>query len=65
VEWGDDMMPVVQLQREIEALPEKEFSRLRLWFAEKDWERWDQQRGRSKSGEGYVMTGMGIAVGPV
>ena len=37
------MMKVEQLQREIEALPEKEFSRLRRWFIEKDWERWDQQ----------------------
>ncbi len=36
-------MKVEQLQREIEALPEKDFSRLRHWFAEKDWERWDQQ----------------------
>jgi hypothetical protein len=37
------MMKVEQLQREIETLPEKEFSRLRRWFVEKDWERWDSQ----------------------
>jgi hypothetical protein len=37
------MMKVEQLQQEIEALPEQEFSRLRRWFADKDWERWDQQ----------------------
>ena len=37
------MMKIEQIQREIEALPEKEFSRLRQWFAEKDWERWDKQ----------------------
>jgi len=37
------MMKVEQLQMEIEALPEEDFSRLRRWFAEKDWERWDSQ----------------------
>ena len=36
-------MKIEQLQREIEALPEKEFSRLRHWFVEKDWERWEKQ----------------------
>ena len=36
-------MKAEQLQREIEALPEKDFLRLRRWFAEKDWERWDRQ----------------------
>ena len=40
-EWH--VMKVEQLQMEIEALPEKEFLRLRQWFAEKDWERWDGQ----------------------
>ena len=37
------MMKVEQLQIEIEALPEEDFSRLRRWFAEKDWELWDNQ----------------------
>ena len=37
------MMQVEQLQREIEALPERDFSRLRRWFAEKDWQLWDKQ----------------------
>ena len=37
------MMQVEQLQREIEALPERDFSRLRRWFAEKDWQLWDRQ----------------------
>ena len=36
-------MLVEQLQMEIEALPQAEFIRLRQWFAEKDWEHWDQQ----------------------
>ena len=37
------MMKLEQLQTEIEALPEKDFLRLRLWFADKDWLRWDNQ----------------------
>ncbi len=37
------MMQIEQLQNEIEALSPKEFTRLRRWFAEKDWERWDKQ----------------------
>lgn len=37
------MTKVEQLQMEIEALPEEDFSRLRRWFAEKDWELWDSQ----------------------
>ncbi len=37
------MMKVEQLQVEIEALPETDFSLLRKWFAEKDWVRWDSQ----------------------
>ncbi len=37
------MMKIEELFTEIEALPEKEFLRLRRWFAEKDWQRWDRQ----------------------
>jgi len=37
------MMQLEQIQSEIEALAEKDFLRLRKWFAEKDWERWDRQ----------------------
>lgn len=36
-------MPIEQLQREIEALPERDYARLRQWFAELDWQRWDSQ----------------------
>jgi hypothetical protein len=36
-------MQLEQLQEEIETLTDEEFARLRQWFAEKDWERWDQQ----------------------
>ena len=37
------MMQVEQLQSAIAALPEQDFSRLRRWFAEQDWQRWDRQ----------------------
>ncbi|HSN74294.1 MAG TPA: hypothetical protein VL334_04255 [Anaerolineae bacterium] len=36
-------MTVEQLQIEIEALPESDFLRLRKWFVDWDWERWDKQ----------------------
>ncbi len=36
-------MRIKQLQKEIEALSGEEYIRLRQWFAEKDWERWDGQ----------------------
>ncbi|MBE2224456.1 MAG: hypothetical protein IAF02_23145 [Anaerolineae bacterium] len=37
------MIQMERLQSEIEALPYKEFVRLREWFANKDWEVWDKQ----------------------
>ena len=37
------MMKLEQLQVAIEALSENDFSRLRRWFAEKDWLHWDGQ----------------------
>jgi hypothetical protein len=37
------MMQVEEIQAEIEQLSQDEFIRLRRWFAEKDWERWDEQ----------------------
>lgn len=36
-------MQVEQLKTEIKMLSDEDFVRLRRWFAEKDWERWDQQ----------------------
>lgn len=36
-------MTVEQLQIEIDALPESDFARLRRWFIDRDWERWDRQ----------------------
>ena len=35
-------MRVEQFQLEIEALPSADFVRLRAWFAEMGWERWDK-----------------------
>ena len=37
------MMHIEQLQKEIDILSDEEFMKLRRWFAEKDWERWDRQ----------------------
>jgi len=37
------MMQIEQLKIEIETLADEDFIWLRRWFAEKDWERWDQQ----------------------
>lgn len=40
------MAHVKDIQTDIEALSEEEFVRLREWFAEKDWQRWDVQLER-------------------
>jgi hypothetical protein len=37
------MTQVELIQAEIESLSLEEYSRLRRWFAEKDWEQWDKQ----------------------
>ncbi|MBS3934120.1 MAG: hypothetical protein KGZ35_07170 [Truepera sp.] len=37
------MARVEHIKAEIEALSEEDFARLRKWFAEKDWQRWDEQ----------------------
>jgi hypothetical protein len=36
-------MQIEQLQIEIEMLSTEDFVILRRWFADKDWERWDEQ----------------------
>ena len=36
-------MQIEQIKAEIELLPQDKFIQLRKWFAEKDWERWDEQ----------------------
>jgi hypothetical protein len=37
------MTQVEHIQAEIEALSEEDFARLWNWFAEKGWQRWDEQ----------------------
>lgn len=37
------MAQVEVIQAEIEALSTEDFVRLREWFAERDWQRWDKQ----------------------
>ena len=37
------MMQLEHIQSEIEALSYNDFVRLREWFANKDWELWDEQ----------------------
>ena len=37
------MMQVEQLKSEIKNLCAKEFTQLRDWIAEKDWQEWDEQ----------------------
>ncbi len=37
------MLKLEQLLIEIESLPTEDLSRLRRWFSERDWERWDAQ----------------------
>jgi hypothetical protein len=45
------MTKVEEIQTAIETLSEEEYVRLRKWFTEKDWEKWDRQiEMDSKSG---------------
>ena len=37
------MSKVDEIKAVIEALPEEDYVQLRLWFSEKDWEKWDRQ----------------------
>ena len=37
------MTGLEEIEMAVEALPEKEYSRFRQWFLERDWERWDRQ----------------------
>jgi len=37
------MLQVDEIKSVIDALPEKDYVELRVWFAEKDWELWDKQ----------------------
>jgi hypothetical protein len=37
------MIAVNEIKEAISTLPESDFSELRNWLLEKDWEKWDQQ----------------------
>ena len=37
------MSKLEKIQAEIESLSKEEYSRLREWFMEKDWEHWDRE----------------------
>ena len=37
------MTQVEQIKSEIEALSQEDFTQLREWIAEKDWQHWDEQ----------------------
>ena len=46
------MSRVEEIEKAIDALPEGEYIRLRQWFSDKDWHKWDQQiAADSESGE--------------
>ncbi len=37
------MSRVDAIKEAIEALPEEDYTKLRQWFSEKDWQKWDNQ----------------------
>jgi hypothetical protein len=37
------MTKVEEIEKEIEALPQRDFKRLREWFSKKDWDKWDRE----------------------
>jgi hypothetical protein len=41
--YNDPMTQVEHIKSEIEALSVEDFSQLRAWIAEKDWQHWDEQ----------------------
>lgn len=46
------MLKIEEIEATIESLSEDEYIRLREWFYERDWEKWDRQIGvDSESGE--------------
>lgn len=46
------MLKVAEIKEAIEDLHEKDFARLRQWFSEKDWRKWDRQiEANSESGK--------------
>ena len=47
------MSKVNEIKKAIESLPENDYSQLRQWFSEKDWEKWDKQI-KTDSAEGKL-----------
>jgi hypothetical protein len=46
------MSKVKEIQSAIESLENEEYSELRKWFTERDWERWDKEiEADSESGK--------------
>ena len=46
------MLNVEEILSSIESLPKEEFAKLRKWFCERDWEKWDREiEEDSKSGK--------------
>jgi hypothetical protein len=37
------MTKIEELEMAITSLPEEDYSQLRRWFLERDWEQWDQE----------------------
>jgi len=37
------MSGLEEIERAIDALPEKEYGEFRRWFLERDWAKWDQE----------------------
>ncbi len=37
------MSKVDEIKDAIEALPQEDYTQLRQWFSEKDWQKWDKQ----------------------
>jgi hypothetical protein len=37
------MSKVDEIKDAIEALPKEDYTQLRQWFSEKDWQKWDKQ----------------------
>ncbi len=37
------MIKVHEIQKAIEALPPRDYTRLRQWFLKRDWQQWDKQ----------------------
>ena len=51
------MSKVNKIKADIEALAEEEYSQLRRWFSQRDWEKWDRQiQSDSESGKlGFLL----------